>query len=39
MTDFESSTVASIDGLRGLHAQPKRVAKKPLDHVTRLGAH
>ena len=38
MTDFESSTVASIDGLRALYAQPnERVAKKPLDHVNEVG--
>ena len=38
MTDFESSTVASTDGLRALYAQPnERVAKKPLDHVNEVG--
>ena len=38
MTDFESSVVASIDGLRALYAQPnERVAKKPLDHVNEVG--
>ena len=38
MIDFESSPVASIDGLRALYAQPnERVAKKPLDHVNEVG--
>ena len=38
MTDFESRTVASIDGLRALYAQPnERVAKKPLDHINEVG--
>jgi uncharacterized protein len=38
MTDFESSVVGSIDGLRALYAQPNdRVAKKPLDHVNEVG--
>jgi len=38
MTDFESSIVKSIDGLRALYAQPtEKVAKKPLDHVNEVG--
>ena len=40
MIDFESSPVASIDGLRALYAQPnERVAKNRLTMSTRLGAH
>ena len=38
MSDFESSMVTSIDGLRTLYAQPiERIAKKPLDHVNEAG--
>jgi PPOX class probable FMN-dependent enzyme len=38
MTDFESSIVTSIDGLRALYEQPiEKVAKKPLDHVNEVG--
>lgn len=38
MSDFESSIVTSIDGLRTLYAQPiERIAKKQLDHVNEAG--
>ena len=37
MTDFESRTVADIDGCGTLWQPNERVAKKPLDHVNEVG--
>ena len=38
MTDFQSGTVTSIEGLQALYAQPnEHIAKKQLDHVNEAG--